>query len=394
MDILKNIKPDGNEVKHLTKSVKEVLHRLNSNLKNAKVIVGGSFAKNTFLSGNNDIDIFVQFDKNKNISDKLEKVIKKSFKEYSRVHGSRDYFHVNFKGILFEIVPVLKIKKSSEAENITDISPLHVKYVKKHTNAKLQDEIRLLKQFFKANNLYGAESYIKGFSGYVTELLIIYYKSFNNLIKKVKKWKGKKVIDISRRYKNEKEVLKKLNISKIYSPLVLVDPVRKDRNAAASLSKEKYDLFIKLSKKKLNFEIKEFKLNKLKNYLVLEVGPLKGKKDVVGAKMLKAFQYIEMKLNENDFLVKDSGWFWSKKAYFFFKVKDNLSKKNKHYGPMIKQEAHLKKFKRKYKKFKIKKEEKRVYVNLPRKYTKSKDFVKSLLKDKNIKTRVKKIKSI
>lgn len=390
-----DIKPSKQEIKDLNMLVREFLKKLNSKLKGAKAIAGGSFAKNTFLRGNNDIDIFVQFNKDKDISDKLEKVIQKIFKDFSRVHGSRDYFHVYYKNILFEIVPVLKISRAGQAENVTDVSPLHIRYVKKYTNAKLQDEIRLLKQFFKANNLYGAESYIKGFSGYVTELLIIHYKSFNRLIKNVKTWKGKTIIDISKKYKDKKEVLKKLNISKTYSPLILVDPVRKDRNAAASLSKEKYDLFIKLAKrKKLNFKVKEFKPNKLKNYILLEILPLKGKKDIVGAKMLKAFQYIEMNLNENGFLVKDSGWHWNDKAYFFFKVKDNLSKKRKHYGPRMDQEAHIKRFKTKYNKLRFLKQGNKIYVILPRRFTKAKDLIKSILKDKNVKLRVKKIKIV
>ena len=43
--------------------------------------------------------------------------------------------------------------------------------------------IRIAKAFCHANNSYGAESYINGFSGYALELLVYYYGSFLKFIK-------------------------------------------------------------------------------------------------------------------------------------------------------------------------------------------------------------------
>ena len=63
---------------------------------------------------------------------------KKSFKKYERIHGSRDYFIVDFENLSFEIIPVLKIKNATEAKNITDISPLHVKWMNNNLNEKLK----------------------------------------------------------------------------------------------------------------------------------------------------------------------------------------------------------------------------------------------------------------
>jgi len=75
------------------------------------------------------------------------------------------------------------IKALDLKKNITDISPLHALWIRKNSNEKVRDEIRKFKYFLKINDLYGAESYIRGFSGYIAEILVIYYKSFNNLIK-------------------------------------------------------------------------------------------------------------------------------------------------------------------------------------------------------------------
>src|SRR3989344_3639777 len=187
--ILKKIKPTEREEKEIKAKVNKFLGKLNKNISEGHVVVGGSFAKGTWLSGQHDIDVFVQFSTDENISSKLEKAVKKSFKKYEVVHGSRDYFIVDFEELSFEIIPILKINYSREAKNITDISPLHVEWVKNNLNDRLKDEVRLAKHFCKANRIYGAETYIKGFHGYALEILIVYYGSFLNLVKHASRWR-------------------------------------------------------------------------------------------------------------------------------------------------------------------------------------------------------------
>jgi len=237
--ILEQINQNKVEKKQLDKKVKEFLKKLKN--KDIKFYVGGSYAKNTFLKDNLDIDIFAKFNykkyHDKNISKELKKFLKSEFRRKVKiVHGSRDYFHILENNLKFEIVPVLDIKKSSNSQNIMDFSPLHVKFVKKKTNRKKQNEIKILKYFCRANDLYGAESYIRGFSGYVLELLIIKYGSFDKLIKNVKTWKDEEVIYFGR---NKEKALRELNKSKKVSPLIIIDPVQEDRNAAAAISKKK-----------------------------------------------------------------------------------------------------------------------------------------------------------
>ncbi len=41
-----------------------MVKKINKKLKKARAVVGGSIAKKTFLKGDYDVDIFVQFDKN------------------------------------------------------------------------------------------------------------------------------------------------------------------------------------------------------------------------------------------------------------------------------------------------------------------------------------------
>ena len=58
---------------------------------------------------------------------------------------------------------------------------------KKKIKGKILDEIRLAKAFCHANGCYGAESYIKGFSGYALELLVYHYGSFQKFVKAITK---------------------------------------------------------------------------------------------------------------------------------------------------------------------------------------------------------------
>src|SRR3989344_2318012 len=164
--VLDKIKPTKKEEQDTQVIVDGFLKKVNSKLINAIAVVGGSFAKGTWLRGQHDIDIFVLFNKRDNMSMRLEVVIKSIFEKYEKIHGSRDYFIVDYCGLSFELVPVLKIEKAEDAENITDVSPMHVEWVKDNSNNKLNDEIRFAKCFMKANNCYGAETYVGGFSGY------------------------------------------------------------------------------------------------------------------------------------------------------------------------------------------------------------------------------------
>jgi len=253
-DVLDEIKPSKEEVKEITKNINNFIKQIKC--KDTKIILGGSMAKGTWLKDKFDADIFVQFDydkyKDKDISKELEKMLK-NFKTI-KLHGSRDYFQIE-NSITYEVVPTLSIKKAEDALNITDVSPLHSLWVKKNSDDKLKDEIRLTKQFFKANKLYGAESYIKGFSGYVLEILTIHYGSFIKLLKAAKKYKENEVVDTA---KHHKDVFFEVNSSKLTSPIIVIDPVQKGRNAAAALSKNKLNTLIEISKKFLDKPSKDF----------------------------------------------------------------------------------------------------------------------------------------
>ncbi|MBI2040915.1 MAG: nucleotidyltransferase domain-containing protein [DPANN group archaeon] len=215
--------PIKEEQAKVAQIIKEIENKVNSALKKSKITarcsVGGSVAKGTWLPGVSDIDFFILFDYEKYkgehqfLSDVAEKVLRSIFKGVQRLHGSRDYFNVNYKKYILEFVPVLEISELSDALNLTDYSPLHVYWVRDRVkaNRKLQSEVRLAKQFFKANGVYGAESYISGFSGHVTEILTIYYGGFLRLLSSRSLGRGKILFT----KKSRKEIFNK-SINRIF----------------------------------------------------------------------------------------------------------------------------------------------------------------------------------
>jgi len=408
------IKPSEKEIVILYGTIDQIKSAVTNQLKlqgiNADLIVGGSVAKNTWLPGIHDIDFFLRFNYNKykgksdQLADIAEKVLKNCFPNIQRLHGSRDYFKFNYgRTFEIEVIPVLKISDPKKMLNITDVSPLHVDWVKKYTDKDpgMATQIRLSKKFFKAAGVYGAESYIQGFSGHVIEVLTIFYGGFVELLVHTFEWQRDNIIDSNLYYhKRKQNPMDHMNSSKLVSPLVVVDPVQPERNAVAALSKEKMSLLIKASRrfmKKMSlshFKEKEITISQLKarskkKKLVLFTLPAENNKiDIAGAKMLKKFNYLLRVIEDLDFKILNKGWQWDKKInalLWIYLDKKILSQTKRHWGPATNADSRfVNAFKRRNKKYGIKQIRGRLFVDIPRKYRKIEDLLKDIKKDKRL----------
>lgn len=361
----------NNEIAILIRHIKESIKK---NKIKADVFVGGSFAKKTLVKRDRyDIDIFIRFkEKYQNLSDKLEKIIiganKKTKLKINRIHGSRDYFRMINGNIIFEIIPVLKINKPIEANNATDLSYFHVNYIKNNINHKITNEILLSKVFCKAHGVYGAESYVGGFSGYALECLIMHYKTFNQMIKSIVNSRDKLILDPAKHYKNTDEVLVCLNESKLRSPIVLIDPTWKERNVLAALNLESFNKFIEAGKEYLkkpnisNFiektiNIGDIRIKAKKNkleFLELSLKTNKQPGDIAGTKLKKFTNFFLLEIGKY-FNVTDQIFIYNEaqnaKLFIMLKSKKQIIR----IGPPIKLKKACQAFKKQNKSIFVKK---------------------------------------
>ena len=196
------------------------------------------YAKGTWLSKDADVDIFIKFKKSTS-EEKFEKIAKKigfeSLKKYSPYvrYSEHPYVEAKIKNTKINVVPFYDVK-IGEWKSAADRSPFHTKFMKKSLTTKMRNEVRILKTFLKSNRIYGAEIAKQGFSGYVSEVLILNFGSFENVIKSISEIKEHQIIG---------KTSKKFETS-----IVIIDPIDKNRNLAAAISDENLGKFILVSR--------------------------------------------------------------------------------------------------------------------------------------------------
>lgn len=224
MRLIKPSKEDEERIRSKVELIKDLL-------KEYDIEVHGSFRKGTWLKNDTDVDLFVFFNKNFP-RDKFPKVIseiKEKLKGIETKIGYADhpYLITIVDNIEIDIVPAIRVESGDKAITPVDRTPFHTQYVISHLDEKGKDEVRLLKQFMKGIGVYGAEIKVEGFSGYVSELLIIYFRSFRKVLEAASKWKPPVKILLTNPQRN------------FESPLILPDPVDPKRNAGSAVSLKK-----------------------------------------------------------------------------------------------------------------------------------------------------------
>ena len=279
---------------------------------------GGSFAKNTWLSKDADIDIFIKFKKTtseetfEKISERIGFESLKAYSPYVR-YSEHPYVEAKIKDTKINVVPFYDVK-IGEWKSAADRSPFHAKFMKKSLTAKMRNEVRILKTFLKANAIYGAEIAKQGFSGYVSEVLILNFGSFENVVKAMS--------DIK-----ENQIVGKTSL-KFETSIVIIDPVDSNRNLAAAISDEnlgKLALICRAFKEKPSIEF--FKNKKLRtskkhweNLLVIKFDFKIRSPDIIWGQIKRATASLATQLEMGGFSVlrSKSHTDQKKEAYLFF----------------------------------------------------------------------------
>lgn len=159
---------------------------------------------------------------------------------YEIAYAEHPYTRATVEGYALDLVPCYDIKDAGRIKSAVDRTPHHNRYIFKNLTPMLSSEVRLLKQFSKSIGVYGSDLRVEGFSGYLSELLIIRYRSFVNLFKEAGKWEaGKVFIDLEKHHKARPDTKSKYP----GQPLIVIDPVDRNRNVAAALSPANFEKF-------------------------------------------------------------------------------------------------------------------------------------------------------
>ncbi|MEM2953168.1 MAG: CCA tRNA nucleotidyltransferase [Candidatus Bathyarchaeia archaeon] len=330
----------------------------------AAVRLEGSVAKDTWLSGEPDIDIFMRMPATiprKSLGEIALKIARKATEGSKQVErfAEHPYLEAFVDNVRVNIVPCYDTKHG-EWLSATDRTPYHTDYVKKRLSEQMRGEVRLLKKFMKGIGVYGAEIKIGGFSGYLCELLIIHYKSFVNVLKTFAKYQKQMIIDIEGYYRGSEEELQLL----FQEPLIIVDPVDKGRNVASSVQPQKLYTFIAasrafLEKPYVKFfypqETKALTLKELRailaergsTVLFVAFGKVDAVPDVLWGQLYKSQRALTKLLQLNDFKpLRCAAWSNEENLNMFIFELENrfLPPIKKHLGPPMEKESDCRNF--------------------------------------------------
>ncbi|MBI4053626.1 MAG: CCA tRNA nucleotidyltransferase [Candidatus Diapherotrites archaeon] len=215
--------------------------------KHLRAEIVGSFARQTHLRGDNDIDIFVIFPQAVGRADfeaeglRIGKAVFGK-NRWVEAYSEHPYIRGSISGFDVEIVPSYDIGEGQSIVSSVDRSPLHNRFLRGKLSEQQKDEVRLLRQFLKGIGCYGADIKASSVPGYVTELLILKFGSFREFLRNASEWREVEVIDLAT-HLDENAAIKKFG-----HHFIVVDPIDKNRNVAAALSKNQYCRIIAASR--------------------------------------------------------------------------------------------------------------------------------------------------
>jgi tRNA nucleotidyltransferase (CCA-adding enzyme) len=238
--IIREIAPTPEEYRRVTGAAAALLEKVAATARDMGITVEpvlvGSVAKGTFLR-KPDIDLFVMFPPETS-REELERdglALGMRILHGEKKYAEHPYVHGEFQGFEAEIVPCYRIRDASQRMSAVDRTPFHTRFIADNLRPEQREQVLLLKRFLKGIGAYGAEEAVRGFSGYLAELLVLRYGSFSAVADAAARWPEAVRLWIEGRGSELKGR---------GEPMVFIDPVDPTRNVASALSTEKYTLFI------------------------------------------------------------------------------------------------------------------------------------------------------
>ena len=377
--ILKELRPTPEEIDAINETTEKVIDFINDLCEkkgiDAKANAVGSVAKNTWLRGKSDIDIFISFPIETKMDDLKKNGLEIAYKANDALNGnasehyaSHPYLTCDIDGFEVDIVPCYAIEEGQSIISAVDRTILHTRYIQKHLSEDQEDEVLLLKKFMDAVGTYGSEFKTGGFAGYLCELLILKYGTFEKTLRAAQNWKRHTLIDLEDFGTGSNAIFKQ-------DPLVFIDPTDKNRNVGAALRMERYVDFIVASRNfldvldddaldekereekiieffhplqkehlsnKSNEEIAQYLIDSFKDRetqtLLIRFPIPDMPADALHPQLLKTIQSICEKIEMEEFSVFKYDYWTDEEKYVIFTIELNVFKQGKYYihkGPKV-----------------------------------------------------------
>jgi len=185
----------------------------------------GSTARGTWTPGDRDVDVFVCFppaldretleEYGLRVGHAVLADGREEYAEHPYVVGEVDGYEV-------DLVPCYAVADPTEICSAVDRTPFHTDYVTERFDGDLAADVRVCKAFMKAIGVYGSDLKTRGFSGYLTELLVLEYGDARSLLAAAADWQPPVRLDPEGHGQ-----------ASFDGPLVVVDPTDPKRNVAA-----------------------------------------------------------------------------------------------------------------------------------------------------------------
>ncbi len=338
----------------------------------------GSYARGTWLRGSLEIDVFILFPEETSLQE-LERrgleIGKNVVDEVELRYAAHPYVHGKVKGTEVDIVPCYSLKTTEKIKSAVDRTPFHNDWLINRIKGK-EDEVRLLKRFLKASHLYGAEYSVRGLSGYLCELLIIFYGSFERTVEECRELTRDTLMDV-----DKGDVSK----AKGQENLLVLDPVDKNRNVAANLSIDKLAEFVEkcrafVEEPSIDFffeeevkppdedELKEEISHRRTGLCLLEFEKPDIVEDNLYTQLYRACRKIQQHLHRRKFMpIRSSYFVKGNNCYLIFETEvKELSAIKKKMGPPFESYKNVRKFKSKNEEYEPFIEEGRYYAYVGR----------------------------
>ncbi len=393
--VLKKITPSPEEKKKIRDVITSLKTEVNKEIQKTKIPIEielvGSIAKDTFIQTSVDIDLFLLFPPvvpREILEAKGLAIGRAILEQQEECFAEHPYVRGLFKGYKTELVPCYKIENASQKLSAVDRTPLHTRYIEEHLKESQKKEVRLFKQFLKGIGCYGAEAEIEGFSGYLCEIIVLKYGTFQQLIEQVQQWKY-----------GEKLTLDERTYPDFTTPLIFIDPVDAERNVASAVSNEKFNLLIKACQEyEKNPRLSFFFPNTVQPWTLQEIKKEIDGKEFIGVKfpkpaiipenlypqIRKSVRVIRELCEQYGFtIINDTFTVEKKNVYIILEPKTKIiSKTVLHMGPPVALKKNADDFLKKWldNSRTIKKpyeKDKRWYVEIEREFTDIKDLLEN-----------------